>query len=51
MLTFLRDLHDLLRGVAPLTPFILLLTYVWIVWSGKALAARRYGSGQRRAVP
>ena len=43
MLTFLRDLRDVLTGVAPMTPFMVLFAYVWVVWSAKALAARRYG--------
>ena len=42
MLTFLRDLHDAGKGVAPITPFMVLFVYVWVVWSAKALAARRY---------
>ena len=42
MLTFLRDLHDAATGVAAITPFMVLFVYVWVVWSAKALAARRY---------
>jgi hyaluronan synthase len=42
MLTFLRDLRDVVGGVAPMTPFMVLFVYVWVVWSAKALAARRY---------
>ena len=42
MLTFLRDLHDVATGAGPMTPVMALFTYVWVVWSAKALAARRY---------
>jgi len=41
MFTFLTDSYDALRG-APLTPFLAFFAYVWVVWSAKALAARRY---------
>jgi hyaluronan synthase len=41
MFTFLTDTYDALRG-APLTPFLAFFAYVWVVWSAKALAARRY---------
>jgi hyaluronan synthase len=40
MFTFLTDTYDLVRGAA-LTPFLAFFVYVWTVWTGKALAARR----------
>src|SRR3954447_12060736 len=42
MFTFLRDLGHALTGVSPWTPFMAFFLYVWVVWVGKALAARRY---------
>jgi hyaluronan synthase len=40
--TFVRDaLGTLPAGAAP-TPFMAFFAYVWVVWSVKALAARRY---------
>ena len=51
MLTFLRDLHDAAKGVSPITPFMVLFVYVWVVWSAKALAARRYRPWTTSAGP
>src|SRR3954454_2379855 len=42
MFTFLRDLGHALTGASPATPFMAFFVYVWVVWVGKALAARRY---------
>src|SRR5215210_2557185 len=42
MFTFMRDLHDVLTGVSPATPFMALFVYVWTLWAAKALVARRY---------
>jgi hyaluronan synthase len=39
--TFLRDAQYLTRGGPP-TPFMVFFAYVWVVWTLKALAARRY---------
>src|SRR4051812_21920431 len=52
MFTFLRDLGHALTGVSPWTPFMAFFLYVWVVWAGKALAARRYRpcSGAQQAA-
>jgi hyaluronan synthase len=42
MFTFLRDAVATLKGGAPPTVFMAFFAYVWLVWSAKALAARRY---------
>ena len=41
MYTFLLDAYDDLHGAGP-TVFMALFVYVWAVWAGKALLARRY---------
>jgi hyaluronan synthase len=41
MFTFLTDSLDVLHGAA-VTPFLVFFAYVWVVWTAKALAARRY---------
>jgi hyaluronan synthase len=48
MLSFSRDAWELGHGRAP-TVFMIFFGYVWLVWSAKALAARRYRPWQRRA--
>jgi cellulose synthase/poly-beta-1,6-N-acetylglucosamine synthase-like glycosyltransferase len=50
MFTFVRDtLATLPTGAAP-TPFMVFFAYVWIVWTVKALAARRYRPSRARAA-
>src|SRR6476619_5932701 len=42
MFTLLRDAFGTVpAGVAP-TPFMIFFVYVWVVWTAKALTARRY---------
>jgi hyaluronan synthase len=41
MYTFLVDIYDAVRG-AGTTPFMVFFVYVWVLWTAKALAARRY---------
>jgi hyaluronan synthase len=47
MFSFFRDAWELGHGRAP-TLFMGFFTYVWVLWSAKALAARRYGPSTRR---
>ncbi|HEX6712735.1 MAG TPA: glycosyltransferase [Thermoleophilaceae bacterium] len=51
MFTFLYRTWESLRG-APATPFMAFFVYVWLLWTAKALLARRYhaaaGSGVER---
>jgi hyaluronan synthase len=47
MLSFCRDAWELGHGRAP-TVFMVFFGYVWLVWSAKALAARRYRPSRRR---
>jgi hyaluronan synthase len=50
MFTFLRDAFGTLpTGDAP-TPFMVFFAYVWIVWTAKALTARRYRPSRAPAV-
>jgi hyaluronan synthase len=42
MFSFLRDCIETLSDGGPPTLFMLFFAYVWLVWSTKALAARRY---------
>jgi hyaluronan synthase len=39
--TFLSDSYDSISGAAP-TPFMAFFVYVWLLWTAKALMARRY---------
>jgi hyaluronan synthase len=48
MFSFCRDAWELGHGRAP-TVFMIFFGYVWLLWSAKALAARRYRPSQRRA--
>jgi len=48
MFSFFRDAWELGHGRAP-TLFMAFFTYVWVLWSAKALAARRYRPSTRRA--
>ena len=49
MFSFLRDTWDALgHGQAP-TLYMGFFSYVWLVWSAKALAARRYSPSHHRA--
>ena len=41
MFTFLEQGYRSLHGVAP-TPFMAFFVYVWALWAGKAVLARRY---------
>ena len=41
MFTFLIDSYDTIGGAAP-TLFMMFFAYVWILWTAKSLAARRY---------
>ena len=41
MFTFVRDALGTLRGLPP-TLFMAFFAYVWLLWTLKALAARRY---------
>ena len=48
MFSFFRDAWEALgHGRAP-TLFMAFFTYVWVLWSAKALAARRYRPSSRR---
>ena len=47
MVSFFRDTWELGHGRAP-TVFMIFFTYVWALWSAKALAARRYRPSIRR---
>jgi hyaluronan synthase len=42
MFTFLRDALDTVRAGTLPTPFMVFFVYVWIVWTVKAVTARRY---------
>src|SRR3954447_21966922 len=42
MFTFVRDASAALRGGAAPTLFMAFFVYVWVVWTAKTLAARRY---------
>jgi hyaluronan synthase len=42
MFSFLRDAFETQSGGGPPTLFMLFFAYVWLLWSAKALAARRY---------
>jgi hyaluronan synthase len=48
MFSFFRDAWDVGHGRAP-TLFMSFFAYVWILWSAKALAARRYRPSMRLA--
>jgi hyaluronan synthase len=48
MFSFCRDAWELGHGRAP-TVFMIFFGYVWLLWSAKALAARRYRPSQRLA--
>jgi hyaluronan synthase len=50
MFTFLTDTYDMVGG-AGITPFLVFFVYVWVVWSAKALAARRYRPSTAAAPP
>jgi hyaluronan synthase len=41
MFAFLTDAYDAVGGAGP-TVFMVFFAYVWLLWSAKALAARRY---------
>lgn len=41
MFTFIAHSYETLRG-APPTPFMAFFVYVWLLWTAKALLARRY---------
>jgi cellulose synthase/poly-beta-1,6-N-acetylglucosamine synthase-like glycosyltransferase len=41
MVTFLIDAYDTAGGAGP-TAFMVFFVYVWLLWSAKSLAARRY---------
>jgi cellobiuronic acid synthase len=47
MFSFCRDAWELGHGRAP-TAFMIFFGYVWLLWSAKALAARRYRPSRRR---
>jgi hyaluronan synthase len=52
--TFLNQGYHTLRGAAP-TPFMVFFAYVWLLWTAKALLARRYrpftaDPGERRST-
>src|SRR3954447_17699959 len=47
MFSFCRDAWELGHGRAP-TAFMVFFGYVWLLWSAKALAARRYRPSGRR---
>jgi hyaluronan synthase len=40
--SFFRDAHEAVSGRAAPTLFMAFFAYVWLLWSAKALAARRY---------
>jgi hyaluronan synthase len=42
MFTFLRDTLGTFGSGPAVTPFMLFFAYVWVVWTAKALTARRY---------
>ncbi len=42
MFSFFRDLHDALGHDRGVTVYMGFFVYVWVLWSAKALAARRY---------
>jgi hyaluronan synthase len=48
MFSFCRDAWELGHGRAP-TVFMIFFGYVWLLWSAKALAARRYRPSRRLA--
>src|SRR3954447_15687126 len=48
MFTFVRDASAALRGGAAPTAFMAFFVYVWVVWTAKALAARRYRAARVR---
>jgi cellobiuronic acid synthase len=47
MFSFLRDTWELVHGRAP-TLFMSFFAYVWLLWTAKALAARRYRPSTRQ---
>src|ERR671936_3202118 len=47
MFSFYRDAWELGHGRAP-TAFMIFFGYVWLLWSAKALAARRYRPARDR---
>jgi hyaluronan synthase len=47
MFSFFRDAWELSHGRAP-TLFMIFFAYVWVLWTAKALAARRYRPSNRR---
>ena len=47
MFSFLRDTWEVTHGRAP-TLFMSFFAYVWVLWTAKALAARRYRPSTRR---
>jgi len=47
MFSFARDAWELVHGRAP-TLFMAFFSYVWVLWTVKALAARRYRPCTRR---
>ena len=49
MFSFVRDAWESLRSGGAPSLFMVLFVYVWVVWSAKALAARRYRPWTRRA--
>src|ERR671938_64375 len=42
MFSFARDLLALLEGTGRPTPFIGFFAFVWLLWTAKAVVARRY---------
>jgi hyaluronan synthase len=50
MFSFFRDAWELAHGRAP-TLFMSFFAYVWMIWTAKALAARRYRPSTRRPRP
>jgi hyaluronan synthase len=50
MFSFFRDGWELAHGRAP-TLFMSFFSYVWVLWTAKALAARRYRPSTRGARP
>ncbi len=48
MFTFARDAWGTLGGHSAPTAFMAFFVYVWVVWTAKALAARRYRPARGR---
>src|SRR5262245_4673967 len=51
MFSFVRDAWDAFGGGGAVTLFMVFFVYVWVLWSAKALAARRYRPFRGRPGP